>query len=134
MSSTKRCSACHNFKSLDEFYNDRTRPDGKGHECKACNKVRDAQRHHSKAMKSVDISREDYHSAYTQQGGRCAICGNPPKGKRLTVDHDHATGKFRGLLCARCNFGLGWFQDDPDRLRSAAEYLENLQTREEEAS
>lgn len=62
------------------------------------------------------------------QDGRCAICGATDarrrKSDRLNVDHDHATGAFRGLLCDPCNNGLGRFDDDPDRLRKAADYLE----------
>lgn len=60
------------------------------------------------------------------QGGCCAVCrtANPPgRGQRLHVDHDHATGKVRGLLCTECNVGLGKFKDDPELLRRAAEYL-----------
>lgn len=48
----------------------------------------------------------EYDALLTYQGGRCAICGNPPKARRLHVDHDHRTGKVRGLLCFRCNRAL----------------------------
>lgn len=61
-----------------------------------------------------------------KQGGCCAICGTPeaeaPR-KRLHVDHDHGTDTVRGLLCGRCNTGLGMFKDDPGRLAAAIEYL-----------
>lgn len=57
-----------------------------------------------------------------EQGGVCAICKLEPCSK-LVVDHDHRTGCLRGLLCNRCNLGLGLFHDSPDRLRSAAIYL-----------
>ena len=59
------------------------------------------------------------------QGGLCAICGRKQPEKWLAVDHDHETGVIRGLLCSRCNSGLGQFKDNPDRLRLAADYLEH---------
>ena len=60
------------------------------------------------------------------QGNRCAICGRHREefNKELVVDHDHETGKVRGLLCYGCNNGIGTLQDDPDVLRKAIEYLE----------
>lgn len=58
------------------------------------------------------------------QGGCCAIC-KAPKGNKLCVDHDHRTGKVRGLLCSNCNAGLGMFKDSEDLLQSAKGYLNN---------
>ena len=61
------------------------------------------------------------------QGGVCALCHRPPlAGKTLHVDHDHATGRVRGVLCFTCNNALGDFEDDPGRLRGAASYLESF--------
>lgn len=58
------------------------------------------------------------------QNGRCAICKRlPDERKALSVDHDHATERIRGLLCQDCNLGLGFFKDRPDLLEAAARYL-----------
>lgn len=67
----------------------------------------------------------EYDAMAEAQGGVCAICGQPPPdGERLHVDHDHKTMKRRGLLCRSCNNGLGLLDDNPDRLRTAADYIE----------
>lgn len=60
-----------------------------------------------------------------KQGGQCAICGGPPNGpgKRLHIDHCHETGRIRGLLCSKCNTLIGLADNDPCRLRDAADYL-----------
>jgi ribosomal protein S27AE len=55
------------------------------------------------------------------QMGRCAICASTPA--RFDVDHDHDTGKVRGLLCSPCNRGLGFFRDRRENLAAAAKYL-----------
>lgn len=55
------------------------------------------------------------------QGDVCAIC--KAEGEDWVVDHEHASGKVRGVLCRLCNVGLGYFKDDPSRLLSAAKYL-----------
>jgi hypothetical protein len=67
------------------------------------------------------ISLEDYQRMAGEQGGLCAICKQP---ERLVVDHDHRTGKVRGLLCAKCNSGIGMLGDSGDVARNAADYLD----------
>jgi hypothetical protein len=67
---------------------------------------------------------EQYDQMLAKQGGGCAICGRPPRPDiSLHVDHDHETGRIRGLLCFRCNNALGDFLDDESLLREAAGYL-----------
>jgi hypothetical protein len=68
------------------------------------------------------ISREDYETLLARQGGVCAICRKPSK-KTLCVDHCHVTGIIRGLLCRKCNLGLGCLCDDQRALVAALAYL-----------
>jgi predicted nucleic acid-binding Zn ribbon protein len=75
------------------------------------------------------VTQDQYEAMLAAQDGVCAICRSaewpaPVKGGRPHVDHSHASGKVRGLLCGHCNNGLGQFGDDPARLRAAADYLE----------
>jgi len=72
-----------------------------------------------------------YEAMLSAQGGTCAICRRAEhvtdgKGniRRLAVDHDHASGIVRSLLCRDCNVCIGTMRDDPDRMRAAAEYIE----------
>ena len=65
-----------------------------------------------------------YETMFEEQEGLCAICRkDSADGRMLAVDHDHKTGKVRALLCGSCNRGLGLFQDDPDLLQKAKEYV-----------
>lgn len=58
----------------------------------------------------------------------CEVCGGPPGHKALALDHDHVSGEFCGWACNGCNFGIGHFMDDPQRLRQAAAYLERFES------
>ena len=71
--------------------------------------------------------KEKYSGLMIAQDGKCAICG-APKGEELRIDHCHATGKLRGLLCDNCNWGLGNFKDNPDLLNRAIQYLDHYKT------
>ncbi len=90
-----------------------------------------------KNVKEYGLTVDTYLALYDSQSGKCAICGvfGMPKGHRLAnglgnknsvlcIDHDHATGAVRGLLCHKCNVSIGHFNDDPAALRKAAGYLE----------
>lgn len=66
----------------------------------------------------------DYERVAAAQGGGCAVCSSKPHPrKRLAIDHDHATGAFRGLLCDGCNRALGFVRDDISRLERLIVYL-----------
>lgn len=71
------------------------------------------------------ITEDEYNLKFLEQAGKCAICGkHQSEFKRaLSVDHDHATGKVRGLLCYNCNTGLGMFKEDTKILDIAIDYL-----------
>lgn len=82
--------------------------------------------HKNKHLKiKYGITLEQYNEMFKSQKGRCVICGTHQKDlkQRLFVDHDHDTGEIRGLLCSRCNTGLGMFKDDIDILLNAIDYL-----------
>lgn len=67
----------------------------------------------------------DYGKTLELQGGKCAICHKEAgKRKEMAIDHDHKTGKIRGILCSFCNFALGFCKDDPEILKSMIAYLE----------
>lgn len=78
-----------------------------------------ARRAHLK--RKYDISLEEYEDMFRKQDGKCRICNDPYDS--LHVDHDHATGDVRGLLCNNCNAGLGMFKDSPELMVKAIKYL-----------
>ena len=75
--------------------------------------------------KKWNLSDAEWHSILKAQGGGCAICKWNSTEKNLSVDHCHETERIRGLLCGKCNRGLGMFLDSPKLLRKAARYLES---------
>ena len=94
---------------------------------------REMQRRHMK--RHYGITPERYFELLDAQGGKCLGCDyihdDGGVGKRkLHVDHDHKTGKIRGLLCHQCNAAIGFLREDPARLRRLADYIEShLETR-----
>lgn len=90
-----------------------------------------ADRRKRQLLRHYGLTLEEYEAKLQAQQKRCAICGEPEvlKNKRygtslsLSVDHDHDTGRVRGLLCTDCNHGLGQFKDSPELLEAAAAYL-----------
>jgi hypothetical protein len=77
-------------------------------------------------QKNYGITIQDYNFLLEEQNKKCKICDNEcPTGKSLAVDHNHETGKVRGLLCKNCNIGLGMFFDNIDFLKSAVLYLKS---------
>lgn len=83
----------------------------------------------SKVKSKYGLTKDQYFELHASQEGKCKVCGILPTGRgpfrSLNVDHDHVTGKVRGLLCAACNQCLGYSRDNPEILRSLADYLES---------
>jgi len=77
------------------------------------------------ALKRYGLSVEQYDDILASQGGCCAICKatENKNGRSLFVDHCHDTGRVRGILCYKCNTGLGSFADSPDLIQKALSYL-----------
>jgi len=79
-------------------------------------------------LKIMGATLADFSAALEAQGGLCAVCQinevSADGGKSVHIDHCHKTGRFRGILCAGCNKGLGHFRDDPKIMTRAASYLE----------
>jgi hypothetical protein len=69
------------------------------------------------------LSLSEWDALYLKQDGRCAVC-RAEFTERPHTDHNHTTGKVRGLLCRSCNHAIGFMSDQPERLRQAARYLE----------
>lgn len=119
----KTCKICNASKSELEFYKN-----GKNYrpECKDCTDIK-------QRASAFGITVQDLQKMYIDQDFRCAICREPCEVyKNLSIDHDHkccssrarSCGKcVRGLLCAKCNHGLGSFRDNPEFLRRAIVYL-----------
>jgi hypothetical protein len=145
----KRCRTCGELKQVDQFRLAMKRENGKKYynrrnDCSSCqflkvnewkkaNPSRHARIEQGRHLRnSYGINMAEYERMLQSQHGLCAICNrqetaksNSGNIKSLTVDHDHASGKIRALLCHSCNVIIGHSQDDPARLRIAAEYLEH---------
>lgn len=76
-------------------------------------------------LKQYGLTKEEYWKLWDSQDGKCAGCGKENYGRpiNLCVDHDHVTGRVRGLLCSNCNSALGLVQDKPEILAKLIDYL-----------
>ena len=145
----KKCSRCGLEKSLDNFRLNRGRKDGVSTYCTLCEREYNRQRYNNpenhKQIKmdrnkylqnrkgstrkwylktTYGITVEQYEDLFAKYDGKCYICMET-KDYYLHVDHNHETGKVRGLLCNNCNRGIGLLGDSIDNLKSAIKYLEN---------
>lgn len=146
---SKICRGCGVDKPLTSYNRHKDCKHGVHSRCKACDKAyqrsryqkltADGKRHPYRndikrrhiLKKQFGMSELDFLQLKERQGGVCAICKLPETGtsgvkrtpRELAVDHCHTTGKVRGLLCSKHNQALGLFDDNPDLLEAAKEYL-----------
>lgn len=124
----KRCSRCHERKTLDEFSRNRSTRDGRQTYCRLCynriirsykEKKHGSERNFLLKLR-YGIDEDRFERILRRQGGTCAICRSPrPK----HVDHCHDSSAVRGILCVNCNNGLGKFEDDVGIMERAILYL-----------
>lgn len=135
----KKCPDCGKKYPYSEFYNNKNDSRGMSSQCKKCMmkrrkvwEVENPDMHFDKRRgyglrKNYGITINDYNDMFEKQNGLCAVCGSDSNGttrsKHLFVDHDHTTGKIRGLLCNKCNQALGLLNDNTSVLERAINYL-----------
>lgn len=145
MVEVKTCRDCGSSKPLSEFNAHSGSKDGRHYYCRACHAIRGRRNYEKRKADQLDrfrhiertygISREAYTSMLERQEGRCAICAesfdtvNTRSPSAPCVDHNHATGQIRGLLCNHCNRALGLFKDNPTYMKNAIRYLDNCHGR-----
>jgi hypothetical protein len=140
----KTCRLCGETKPLEEYHKKTGAKDGKQSMCKDCNKnrVRAWQAEHPDYWQtqrgrkdSIAVKRRAkiYGISETEvklllETNFCELCGIEFGESHKNIDHDHGTGKVRGVLCGHCNRGLGHFKDDPALLQAAINYLNSHRT------
>jgi len=148
MAETKVCTGCGRELPVSDFDKRRISPDGLGYRCSECRtayrlKSREKRKVYARKYdaehrtentnrhlkRTFGITLADYDEMLEAQGGCCAICGTTPweNKQRLGVDHDHETGRIRGLLCKSCNRAIGFLQDSPELCRLAMLYLRGFE-------
>lgn len=129
----KKCSKCGIVKPKELFSIGRRYLDGRTSWCKECfKKYRESDNGKIQKLKycikrHYNLELEEYTKIMIEQNGVCAICGSSggdSRGGRLHVDHNHNTGKVRGLLCGNCNKAIGYLKDNVELLAKAIVYLE----------
>ena len=136
----KQCIKCNLYFPHSSFRRNKRQKDGLEYYCRKCSsnlhKIYDHKRD-ATTIRQLSLKRNQLHREYgltlpqyqemlNDQHFLCAICkkGENDVDRSFAVDHDHKTGKVRGLLCNSCNAGLGYFKDSPEILKSAISYLE----------
>jgi hypothetical protein len=147
----KRCNTCNIEQDQSQFYKDSSLPSGLKHKCKTCTRSYNLEIYKSTGSKrkaqttawklrnpdyvknnsletKYGVTLETYKTMFEKQDGKCAICSKPQnenlKGRMLALDHNHANGQVRGLLCYKCNMAIGLLKDSKSNALKLVEYLE----------
>jgi hypothetical protein len=137
----KQCRSCKEYKENSQFYRYARNNGGLRHDCKKCTNAYNFEKtklptniprkkvyeRRSRLKHKYGISLLDYEKMLKKQNYMCPICNTHQKDipKNLAIDHDHKTGKVRGLLCGKCNRAIGLFYDSSENCTRAAKYLDD---------
>jgi hypothetical protein len=134
----KKCSKCGIEKPLSEFNSDKRKKDGKYTSCKTCHslsaktwqKKNPEKVKNARWLREFGVSFEFIENLKVKQNNCCAICKKELNlNVKAHIDHCHTTGKVRGILCQKCNQGLGLFYDSIQALTNAIEYISHHETK-----
>ena len=134
-----KCNKCGILKDRTQFYDI-----AKGKKCKECHKLYQRERYggltqvrsgqmianRKRQVLTYGITWEQFVAMWDEQDGKCKICRIEVQtfaqhsSSAGCIDHDHSTGQIRGILCRRCNLGIGYFRDKPVLLQAAIVYLQ----------
>lgn len=103
-----QCCSCKEIKSIEDNYTK-----GDQRTCRSCKRKRYIKRKYG-------LTLEEYEGLLKSQDGLCVICMTR---KPLYIDHNHSTGKVRGILCQQCNTAIGYFLEDQEIMKRAIEYI-----------
>lgn len=121
----RTCSKCKRWKPPKGYMNKYNKTEA--HK-KAFKKYKNSERGKRKTrehiLKRHNMTLEEYDKLIEQQNHVCFLCGEPEIGKRLAVDHNHKTGKVRGLLCQQCNCCIGFIENRGLSIKDIQKYLE----------
>jgi hypothetical protein len=124
----RNCTVCGEFKEANKFALERDSKALNGITMRAqCKSCREQVQWKWFIKRTYGIDAETYYNMLEKQDYKCAICGsesnNNANRNKMYIDHCHDSGNVRGLLCSKCNFGLGSFNDDVELLNNAIKYL-----------
>lgn len=130
----KICTKCNIAQPLTEYHKNKLGKDGRQPRCRSC--LHEAQRQYRKTngygasiKYRYGITLEEYKQKLLEQNNQCKICSiifesTLDRKSTPVIDHDHTTGKMRGIICHPCNVCLGLAKDNTDTLQKMIRYLE----------